>query len=66
MQYPQAEKAADWEFSYTRDGVPVQILNRNVLANAHHAYALYWSTRQTAWTASYHYFTVLAASFRPA
>ena len=37
--YPQAEQAADWEFTYDSDGVDVHILNRNVLANAHHAYA---------------------------
>jgi hypothetical protein len=66
VDYPQAEKAADWEFSYTRGGVPVHILNRNVLANAHHAYALYWSTPVNDWTAYYHYFQVFAATFRPA
>ena len=38
--YAQAEKEADWEFTYDRDGVAVQVLNRNVLANARHAYAL--------------------------
>jgi hypothetical protein len=41
VYYPQAEKAADWEFTYVKDGILVHILNRNVLANAHHAYALY-------------------------
>jgi hypothetical protein len=66
VRYPQAEKAADWEFTYDRDGVEVQVLNRNVLANAHHAYALYWSTPVTAWNADYHYFQVFAATFRPA
>ena len=66
VNYPQAEKAADWEFTYLRDGVPVHILNRNVLANATHAYALYWSTPQSEWTADYHYFTAFADTFRPA
>ena len=64
--YPQAEKAADWEFTYDRDGVPVHILNRNVLANAQHAYALYWSTPASDWTADYHFFQAFAATFRPA
>ncbi len=64
--YAQAEKAADWEFTYDRDGVPVQVLNRNVLANARHAYALYWSTPVSDWTAYYHYFQAFAATFRPA
>jgi hypothetical protein len=63
---PQAEKAADWEFTYDRDGLMVQVLNRNVLANAHHAYALYWSTPVTDWNACYHYFQTFAATFRPA
>ena len=66
VRYPQAEAAADWEFTYDRNGVLVHILNRNVLANAHHAYALYWSTPESDWTAYYHYFLVFAASFRPA
>ncbi len=66
VHYPQAEAAADWEFTYDRNGVLVHILNRNVLANARHAYALYWSTPESDWTAGYHYFQVFAASFRPA
>jgi eukaryotic-like serine/threonine-protein kinase len=66
VSYPQAEKAADWEFTYVRDGIPVHILNRNVLANAKHAYALYWSTPESDWTADYHYFQAFADTFRPA
>jgi serine/threonine protein kinase len=66
VQYPQAEQAADWEFTYDRDGVPVQVLNRNVLANAHHAYALYWSTPTSDWNGYYHYFQAFAATFQPA
>jgi serine/threonine protein kinase len=66
VSYPQAEKAADWEFTYLREGVPVHILNRNVLANAKHAYALYWSAPESDWNADYHYFTAFAATFRPA
>ncbi len=66
VQYPQAEKAADWEFTYVRDGTTVQVLNRNILANARHAYALYWSTPVSDWDACYHYFQVFAATFRPA
>jgi hypothetical protein len=66
VRYPQAEKAADWEFTYNRNGVMVQVLNRNILANAQHAYALYWSTPVSDWDAFYHYFQVFAATFRPA
>ncbi|MGD0603994.1 MAG: protein kinase [Streptosporangiaceae bacterium] len=64
--YAQAIKAADWEFSYDRNGIEVQVLNRNVLANAHHAYALYWSTPVSDWNAYYHFFQAFAATFRPA
>jgi hypothetical protein len=66
VNYPQAEKAADWEFTYDRNGVMVHILNRNVLANAHHAYALYWSTPESDWSTYFHYFQTFAATFRPA
>jgi hypothetical protein len=66
VSYPQAEKAADWEFTYSRDGTLVHILNRNVLANARHAYALYWSVPESDWSADYHYFQTFAATFRPA
>jgi eukaryotic-like serine/threonine-protein kinase len=66
VNYPQAEKAADWEFTYVRDGVRLHILNRNVLANDSHAYALYWSAPESAWSADYHYFQAFAATFRPA
>jgi eukaryotic-like serine/threonine-protein kinase len=66
VRYAQAEKAADWEFTYDRNGVMVQVLNRNILANARHAYALYWSTPVSDWNAFYHYFQAFAATFRPA
>jgi hypothetical protein len=66
VSYPQAEKAADWQFTYNRNGVKVEVLNRNVLANAQHAYALYWSTPVSDWNAYYHYFQVFAATFQPA
>jgi eukaryotic-like serine/threonine-protein kinase len=66
VSYPQAEQAADWEFTYDRDGIPVHILNRNVVANATHAYALYWSTPTGDWSTDFHYFQAFAATFRPA
>jgi serine/threonine protein kinase len=66
VTYPQAEKAADWEFTYDLNGVPVRVLNRNVLANAKHAYALYWSTPASDWDADYHYFQAFADTFKPA
>jgi serine/threonine protein kinase len=66
VNYPQAEKAADWEFTYDSNGVLVHILNRNILANATHAYALYWSAPESDWSADYRYFQAFAATFRPA
>ena len=66
VYYAQAQKAADWEFTYDRDGVLVHVLNRNILANVDHAYALYWSTPQSDWDAYYHYFQAFAATFQPA
>ena len=42
------------------------VLNRNILASARHAYALYWSVPQAEWNADYHYFQAFAATFRPA
>ena len=66
VSYPQAEKAADWEFTYVKNGVLVHILNRNILANGSHAYALYWSTPESGWNADYHYFQAFAATFQPA
>jgi serine/threonine protein kinase len=66
IHYPQAEKAADWEFTYYRNAVLIHVLNRNVLANAQHAYALYWSTPASEWSSDYPIFAVLARTFQPA
>jgi eukaryotic-like serine/threonine-protein kinase len=66
IRYPQAEKAADWEFTYYHQGVLTHVLNRNILANSHHAYALYWSTPESEWGQSWHIFKVLERTFRPA
>ena len=66
VHYAEAERAADWEFTYTGSGGPTHVLNRNVLANAHQAYALYWSTPASGWTADHHYFSAFAGTFRPA
>jgi eukaryotic-like serine/threonine-protein kinase len=66
VHYPQAERAADWEFTYYSDGQLVHVLNRNILASTHHAYALYWSTPASEWQASFQYFRTFAATFQPA
>jgi eukaryotic-like serine/threonine-protein kinase len=66
IYYPQAEKAADWEWTYYKNGVLTHVLNRNILANSKHAYALYWSTPQSEWDADFHIFGVFARTFQPA
>jgi eukaryotic-like serine/threonine-protein kinase len=66
ISYPQAEKAADWEFTYYQNGVLTHVLNRNVLANSSHAYALYWSTPASQWSQSLYIFRVFARTFQPA
>jgi eukaryotic-like serine/threonine-protein kinase len=66
VRYAQAEKAADWEFTYYSGSVLTHVLNRNILASAHHAYALYWSTPASEWQSSFHFFSGFAATFRPA
>lgn len=66
ISYPQAEKAADWEFTYYRNRVYTHVLNRNILASSRHAYALYWSTPQSEWNADFHIFEVFARTFEPA
>jgi hypothetical protein len=66
VHYPQAERTADWEFTYYQNGQLIHVLNRNVLASAHHAYALYWSTPARQWDTSFHLFRAFAATFHPA
>ncbi len=41
-------------------------MNRNILANAQHAYALYWSTPQSEWARGHPVFEILARTFQPA
>jgi len=66
VHYAQAERAADWEFTYYQNGQLTHVLNRNVLASHDHAYALFWSTPASEWGASYHFFQTFATTFRPA
>lgn len=66
IYYPQAEKAADWEWTYYKSGILTHVLNRNILANSKHAYALYWSTPESEWDADLHVFEVFARTFQPA
>ena len=53
------------KFTSYANGQLTHVLNRNILVNAHHAYALYWSTPESTWGASFYLFQDLAATFRP-
>jgi hypothetical protein len=65
VRYPQAERAADMQFTFYQQGQLTHVLSRNILVSSHQAYALYWSTPQPQWAASYHLFLDFAATFRP-
>ncbi|GLY78181.1 serine/threonine-protein kinase [Actinoallomurus iriomotensis] len=66
IDYPQARKAADWEFTYRGSSGRTHVLNRNILANGKHAYALYWQVPDGRWKASKSIFEAFATTFRPA
>jgi hypothetical protein len=59
------DRAADWEFTYTRDGQPVHVLNRGFVTAPDKGYALYWLTPADQWDSSRDEFAVFADTFRP-
>jgi hypothetical protein len=58
-------RAADWEFTYTKNGVPVHVLNRGFVTAADQGYALYWETPASAWDAGQDEWSVFTRTFRP-
>jgi hypothetical protein len=59
-------KAADWEFTYLRDGVPVHVNNRGFIVSPTKAYGMWWSTPAGLW-ADYHAdLDLIQRSFVPA
>jgi eukaryotic-like serine/threonine-protein kinase len=59
-------EAADWEFTHTSDnGTPLHVVSRGFVTSKNQAYGLYWSTPQSQWHASRHYFTTFTATFQP-
>jgi hypothetical protein len=54
--------AADWEFTYSNDGVTRHVLYRLFLVDGS-TYAIYLSAPEETWTASKRYFDVAAGSF---
>jgi hypothetical protein len=55
--------AADWEFTFTLDGVPRHVLYRGIVTDGR-TFGLYLSTPADRWTASTSVFEVAANTFR--
>ena len=55
--------AADWEFTFTLDGVPRHVLYRGIITGGK-TYGLYLSTPESRWAASRNVFQVAADTFR--
>ena len=66
VRYAPAERAADWAFTYYRNGQLTRVLSRTILASPRHGYVLSWSVPAYRWRGSFHYFRAFAATFRPA
>ena len=58
-------RQADWEFTFSADGVAYHVLDRGLVANGR-GYALYWQTEQAAWQSSSTLREHLFAQFTPA
>ncbi|MEU4832788.1 protein kinase [Streptosporangium sp. NPDC023615] len=55
--------AADWEFTYLRDGVRTHVLDRGFRTTAGKPYAIYWESPESEWKRSS--FDAFTSSFRP-
>ena len=59
-------KAADWEFTYVRDGVRLHVNNRGFITSQHQAYGMWWSTPDSQWERYLADLQLIQRSFRPA
>jgi serine/threonine protein kinase len=59
-------KAADWEFTYVRDGVRLHVNNRGFITSPHQAYGMWWSTPDSDWNRFLPDLRLIQRSFRPA
>ena len=59
-------KAADWEFTYVRDGVRLHINNRGFITSPTQAYGMWWSTPDSQWAASAPALALIQRTFTPA
>jgi len=46
---PYWDSAADWEWTYTRNGRQLHVLNRGFITAPDQAYSIYWSTPASDW-----------------
>jgi serine/threonine protein kinase len=59
-------EAADWEWTYTTSsGTRLHVRNRNVITAPDKAYAIYWSTPDSAWVDNLDEFDLIARGFVP-
>ncbi|MEV6305959.1 protein kinase [Actinoplanes sp. NPDC051861] len=59
-------KAADWEFTFTRNGTRQHVNNRGVVVADDKAYGFYWQTADSEWDAARPDLQLVFDSFRPA
>ncbi|WP_250008100.1 serine/threonine-protein kinase [Actinoplanes sp. M2I2] len=60
------QKAADWEFTFSRSGVRQHVNNRGVITSKTQAYGFYWQTRDADWSRYRDDLQLVFDSFRPA
>jgi hypothetical protein len=59
------KSSADWEYTFNGSGARQHVDNRNILASSHQAYAIYWQTSDSEWSAHKDDLALIYASFRP-
>ncbi|WP_328469673.1 protein kinase [Actinoplanes sp. NBC_00393] len=63
---PYFRKAADWEFTFSRNGVRQHVNNRGVVVADDKAYGFYWQTSDAAWAGAKDDLQLVFDSFVPA
>ncbi|MEU4164014.1 protein kinase [Actinoplanes sp. NPDC026670] len=58
-------KAADWEFTFMRDGVRRHVNNRGTVVSENRAYGIYWQTPDSEWSDSRDDLQLVFDSFVP-
>ncbi|PZG02893.1 hypothetical protein C1J01_46965, partial [Nonomuraea aridisoli] len=58
-------RAADWEFTRSREGQLIHVINRGFHTADGRPYAIYWETPQSRWEQDRHYFETFTKTFRP-